>query len=110
MKKITYPSKYFLKRTISLIKNGEEVDVIISSGWRRNILLQELPNLLENDDEAKPHWKFVIHMFAIMRFFTAYLYAKTYSYVITYFDEEDLIVSFKPKNNRESMASDSIDS
>ena len=101
MQELIYPSKGFVKRMKTAVNRKETFQVKVSPGWRKNILLAELPGLLATDETtAHPKNKsgrwFIINMFRVLPFFTAYLYAKTGSYQASYINENDLVISLRP--------------
>lgn len=99
---LTYPSKGFLRKAQIAVRNGQEIRIIISAGWRKKILLQHIDTLLEifedsisceGREEKKWSWKFMRNMFLIGRLFNTCLYAKTGGYKASFIKEGILILS-----------------
>lgn len=106
MREYIYPSRDFLKRVMRAIRKGELLRIKVSNGWRKKILLTELPLLLESDESVAQRreekganakdWLFVPRMFFVLRFFTTYLYALTADYKVSFVNSGELTITLEP--------------
>lgn len=102
MEEMIYPSANFLRRAKKAINLGSMFDVRVLEGKQKQILLSELPDLLEENNEKKrigirQNWLFIPNMFRVLSFFTAYLYAKSAGYEATFTVGKDLTVHLRPR-------------
>jgi hypothetical protein len=100
METFYYPSRFFLKNIASAVRNGNSIKIVTSAGRKKEILLSELVDLLNdhtpNDNTKKTSWKYMLCMFLEVRFFTAYFYAKSANYTVSYIDDGELTVVLEP--------------
>ena len=105
MDTLAYPSKGFVKNVIIAIKNSHEIKIIVLPGWRKKIILTELPGFLHDKvaSNSKRSWKFIFGMFLVSHFLTAYFYARSGGYTASYMDGDELIVNLKPPGGSSSV-------
>jgi len=94
MEKFQYPSKSFSMKTISAMSRGKNIEVLVTSDRKRNLLLLELPNMIEAQGK-KGGWRSTLRWWKLLGFVQMHSFAMGSGYSCRYTNDDGLLITYK---------------
>lgn len=101
MEELFYPSKKFLKKSMAIIDNDNDLKVIINAVRKREPLVKALKKLSSDDAQTKLTWIEYVSMFRFLKFAGLCFCALGAGYSISYSESSNRIDVFYTGKNRE---------
>ncbi len=94
MEKFQYPSKSFSTKAISAMSQGKNIEVFVTSDKKQNLLLLELPNMIETQGK-KGGWRSTLRWWKLLGFVQVHSFAMGSEYSCSYTNDGGLLITYK---------------
>jgi len=97
METFQYPSKSFSLKAISAMSQGNNIEVVVTSDKKQNLLLPELPEMIETKGKNSG-WRSTLRWWRLLGFVQVHSFAMASGYSCDYTNDDRLLITYKKEN------------